>query len=163
MDGGKSAENANARRGYAKVCFILGWVLVGWCVFAVAGTYRTWWPLVSSIFDGVVTGEAAGAALEMLGYAFGFAAGLCAVDGTRPHATAMFKPQSRAVAAACFAWVGTLCLPASGIVHVSYCLSCTSPFTPFSPGMWTHFIVMLICGAAFTMLAVLRCKENRGE
>lgn len=146
------------------VCFILGCIVAGWSAIALAATYERLLEVITPLFDGAAfTGEVGMALFELLGYVFGFAAGLCAIDGSRPSAKAMFDPTVRAIVAACFAWAGVLCMPAVGVAHMTICPFCTSPFTVFTGGMWTSFAVMLTGGVVFTLFCVVSAKGRAAK
>ena len=45
--------------------------------------------------------------------------------------------------------IGFICIIAASLVHISYCQSCTSPFTRFSGAMWVECVVLLLVSITF--------------
>lgn len=146
---------------FAKICKYFSMALMGWSAVCVWATYEVLLPAATSWYEGApFDADTAMAILELLSYALGFVGGVFGLDGSFKNPKASYNVRFRAVVAACLCWVGALCMPASGIAHLTYCTVCATPFSRFSPGMWTHFIVMLVAGAVFTAFAVMRFKRN---
>jgi len=144
-----------------RACKVLSIVLIVWTAVAIASIYDVWIPFFIGLFNGEsFTGESAEALLDLLTYIFGLIAGILGISAGKLNNKEMSVKSARFLMGALASFAGLLCLPATGMVHLTYCTDCTSIFSRFSAGMWTHFIIMLITIIVFTFASLKIRKQN---